>query len=63
MWEHDDGNGKKKLKKDAVPTIFGDAVSQVKIAVKIGKLKYYFNMDNILNLYFQNMIYLTLILF
>ena len=34
MWE--ERNGKIKLKMDAVPTIFGDLVYQVKIAVEIG---------------------------
>lgn len=38
MWEVDNSKAKKKLKKDAVPTIFGESVYQVKISDEIGKL-------------------------
>lgn len=37
MWEFDDIKTKKKLKKDAVPTIFGNAVHQVNISYELGK--------------------------
>lgn len=38
MWEIDSVKGKKKLKKEAVLTIFGDLGNQVNIPDEIGKV-------------------------